>query len=209
MVKLEQDVVLVLAGASSLANLESHGTRHHVAARQVLGRGGVPLHETFAFAVDEVAALSAHALRDEDTGAIDPGRVKLDKLHVLQRQSGAQHHAVAIARTGVGRGTRQIAAAVSAGRENGQRRGKPVKGAVFQAPGHHAPAGAVIVHDEIEGEVLDEELRLVAQGLLVERVQDGMAGAVGSGTGSLGGALAVLRGHATEGALVDGAFGGA
>jgi hypothetical protein len=31
-----------------------------------------------------------------------PGRVELHELHVLQRQSGAQHHGVAVARAGVG-----------------------------------------------------------------------------------------------------------
>jgi hypothetical protein len=39
--------------------------------------------------------------------------------------------------------------------------------------------------------------------LAVQRVQHGVAGAVGGGAGALGDALAVIRGHAAEGALID------
>ena len=49
----------------------------------------------------------------------------------------------------------------------------------------------------------------VAQRLAVERVQDGVAGAVGRGAGALRRALAVVGRHAAEGALVDLAFLGA
>ena len=72
-----------------------------------------------------------------------------------------------------------------------------------------AAAAAFVVHDEVDGEILDEELRRVAQRLAIERVQDGVAGAVGGGAGALRGALAVMRGHAAERALVDLAFLGA
>ena len=47
------------------------------------------------------------------------------------------------------------------------------------------------------------------QRLAVERVQDGVAGAVGGGAGALRDALAVVGGHAAERALVDLAFLGA
>ena len=47
---------------------------------------------------------------------------------------------------------------------------------------------------------------LVAQRLAVERVQDRVAGAVGGRAGALRGALAVIRRHAAERALVDLAF---
>src|SRR5690606_23954546 len=73
----------------------------------------------------------------------------------------------------------------------------------------HAAAGAVGVHDQVEREVFDEEFGVVRQRLLVQRVQDRVAGAVGRGAGALRGALAVLGGHAAEGALVDLAFLGA
>ena len=58
-------------------------------------------------------------------------------------------------------------------------------------------------------EVLDEELGLVLERLLVERVQHRVAGAVRGGAGALRDALAVMRGHAAERTLVDPAVLGA
>ena len=76
--------------------------------------------------------------------------------------------------------------------------------AVFQVPGGDAAADAVLVHDQVEGEVFDEELHVVLQALLVERVQDGVAGAVGGSAGAVGRrAVAELRHVAAERALVD------
>ena len=46
-------------------------------------------------------------------------------------------------------------------------------------------AGAVIIHHEIDREILDEKLGLVLERLLVEGVKDGMTGTVGGGGGSL------------------------
>ena len=67
----------------------------------------------------------------------------------------------------------------------------------------HAAAGALLVHDQVEGEIFDEELGLMLERLLIERMQDGVAGAVGGGAGALRDAFAEMRGHAAEGALVD------
>ena len=82
-----------------------------------------------------------------------------------------------------------------------------VQRAVVEVPGEHAAARAVVVHHQVQREVLDEEGRPVAQRLLVERVQDGMAGAVGGGAGAVRLLLAVVQAHAAEGALVDPAVG--
>ena len=54
-------------------------------------------------------------------------------------------------------------------------------------------------------EVLDEELGLVLERLLVQRVQHRVAGAVRRRAGALRDALAVVRGHAAERPLVDAA----
>ena len=76
--------------------------------------------------------------------------------------------------------------------------------------GDDAAAGAVLVHDQVDGEILDEELGRVPQRLAVQRVQHGVAGAVGGGAGALGRrAFAELGGHAAEGTLVDAAVLGA
>ena len=82
--------------------------------------------------------------------------------------------------------------------------------AVIELPGQNAAAGAVIVHQQVDGEILDVELGLLLEGLAIERVQDRVAGAVGGGTGALHRrAFAVFGGVAAEGALVDLALFGA
>ena len=75
--------------------------------------------------------------------------------------------------------------------------------AVVEIERYHAAAAAIIVHDQVDGKILDVELGRMAQRLAVHGVQHGMAGAVGGGAGALRGALAVMRGHATERALID------
>ena len=65
------------------------------------------------------------------------------------------------------------------------------------------PRHCAVLHDEIDREVLDEERRRVPDRLLVERVQHRVPGAVRGRAGALRDALAVVRGHAAERALVD------
>jgi hypothetical protein len=61
-------------------------------------------------------------------------------------------------------------------------------------------------HDQVDREIFDEEVGVVLQALLVERVQHGMAGAVGGGAGALHRrAFAHILHVAAERALVDGA----
>jgi hypothetical protein len=69
--------------------------------------------------------------------------VELDEFHVLQRQAGAQHHGIAIARTGVSGGTGEEGAAITAGREDDFLGAEAVQRAVIQLPGCDAAAGAV------------------------------------------------------------------
>ena len=75
--------------------------------------------------------------------------------------------------------------------------------AVVEIDGDDAAAAAVVVHDQVDGEIFDEELGRMAQRLAVHGVQHGVAGAVGGGAGALRGALAVMGGHAAERALID------
>ena len=63
-------------------------------------------------------------------------------------------------------------------------------------------AGAVL-HDQVDREIFDEETCLVFQRLLVQRVQHRVARAIGRRARALRDALAVMRGHAAEGPLID------
>ena len=128
--------------------------------------------------------------------------MELHELHVLQRQAGAQHHAVAVARARVRGGAGEVRAAVAAGREDRRVRAEAMQLALGHVERDDAAARAVL-HDEIDREVLDEERRLVPDRLLVQRVQHRVAGAIRRGAGALRDALAEVRRHAAERTLVD------
>ena len=203
MLQMQHDVVLVRTAAAPFVDLHGHRARHDVAAGQVLGGRRIALHEALAFGVGQVAAFAARALGDQAAGGEDAGRMELHELHVLAGQAGAQHHAVAVAGAGMRRGAGQVGAAVAAGRQHHRLGAEAVDGAVLQVPGHDAAADAFLVHDQVEREILDEELDVVLQALLIQRVQDGVAGAVGGGAGAHRGRLAVFLHVAAERALVD------
>ena len=135
-------------------------------------------------------------------GVGQAGRMVLHELHILQWQASACSHAAAIAGAGMGRGRREVGAAITAGGQDHHLGLEAVQGAVVELPRGHAAADAV-VHDQVEGEVLDEELGVVGQRLAVHRVQHGVTGAVGRGAGALDRRFAEILGHAAEGALVD------
>jgi hypothetical protein len=78
----------------------------------------------------------------------------------------------------------EVGAAIAAGGQDHALGAEAVQRAVVELPGRDAAAGAVF-HDQVEREVLDEEVDGVAQRLAVERVQHGVAGAVGGGAGAL------------------------
>ncbi len=129
--------------------------------------------------------------------------MELDELHILQRHARTQCHGAAIAGAGMGRGAGEIDAAIAAGGEHGDLGAEAVDAAILQRPGHDAAAGTLLVHDQVERNVFDEELGLVLERLLKQRVQDRMAGPVGGGTGALRDAFAKFRRHAAEGPLID------
>ena len=86
-------------------------------------------------------------------------------------------------------------------------RTETVERAVFHVQSHDTDALAAL-HDEVKGEVLDEEVGVVTEGLAVECVEECVAGTVRrrSTTVRLT-ALAKLQRLSTESALVDLALG--
>src|SRR3546814_5229908 len=147
--------------------------------------------------IGEIATLAARAFGDQAAGTIDAGRMKLHELHILQRDASAQRHAVAVAGAGMRRSGGEIGAAVTAGGKNRLLGAITMQLAGRQIPGHDATASAVLVHQQIERKEFDEEFRPGLQRLLIQRVQHGMTGTVGSGAGALRRwACTVLRRHA-------------
>ena len=65
MLEMQMHVVLILADAAALANLDGHRAADDVARCQILGIRCVALHEALAFGVGQIAALAARAFGDQ------------------------------------------------------------------------------------------------------------------------------------------------
>ena len=206
MLKVQVDVVFLCANAATFADFHRHRAGDNIAGGEVFCGWGITLHEALTFGIGQVSAFAAGAFGDQAAGPVDAGWVELNEFHVLQRQAGAQHHGVAVARTCVGRGTREEGTSVSASCQDNLLRAEPVKRAVIQFPCRDTAAGAFFIHDQVEREILDEEFGLFLDALAIQRVQHGVPGPVSRSAGTLHGALAEFAGHAAEGALVDLAF---
>ena len=198
--------------AAALQHFEHHGAGDDVARRQVDDRRGVALHEALAVAVEQPAALAAHGFGDQDAQAGQAGRVELVKLHVLQRKSLAEDDADAVAGQGVRVGGGLVHPARTAGGEHDGLGVEDVDVAGGQLVGDHAGghrAGRGLGEHQVECVELVEELHVVLDAVLVQRLQDHVAGAVGRVAGPAHRGLAVVAGVPAEAALVDAALGGA
>ena len=191
--QVEQDVVLVRAGAAALAHLGGHRAGHDVARREVLDGRRVALHEPLAVGVAQDAALAAGGLGQQDAQPGQAGRVELEELHVLQRQALAPDDAHAVAGQGVrvGRGLEDLAE--PAGGEHDRLGVEDVDLAGGQLVGDRRPDDAAPSgQQQVEHVELVEELDALLDAVLVERLQDHVAGAVGREAAS--GAPAPRRG---------------
>src|ERR1700756_703005 len=204
MLEVKVGVVLFLAGPAALPDLDSFGPTDDVSRGQILLSRRIFGHEPLAFTVGEITTFAAGAFGNQNTGAVDAGWVELNEFHVLQWQAGAQHHRASITGAGVRRGAGLVDPAASARRDDGHIRTEAMDRSVFKAPGEQPPADAVLIHQQVECEILNEEAGLVLQALLVERVQDGVAGTIGRGAGPVSHvALGIVRSMSAETPLVD------
>ena len=149
-------MVLFFADAAPLPDLHRHRAADHVARREILGGRRVALHEPLAVRIAQDAPLPAAPLGDQAPGAVDARRVELDELGVLRGQARAQRHGVAVARAGVRRGAREVGPPVAAGRQDGVLGVDAVDRAVLHLQAHDADALALVVHDQVEREELQE-----------------------------------------------------
>ena len=174
--------------------------------------GRVPLHEPEAVVVEQVAALAAGRLGQQDPDPDDPGRVELVELHVLHRDAVAvrQRDAVAGQRVGV-RGDPEHPPEPAGGEHHGlgpERVQLPVGDPIRHDTGRPAARAQLpAVRDEVHDVVLVVELDAVLDGLLVQGLQDHVPGPVGREARPADGPLAEVPGMAAEPALVDLALG--
>jgi hypothetical protein len=182
--KLEIDVILLGTYTTTLANLHGHGTGNDITGSEILGSGGITLHETLTLGVQEVSSLTAGTLSNEASGTVNTSGVELNKLQILEGETGTGNHGVTITSAGVSRGAREVGTSVSSGGEDGLVRAETVKGTILHVQSEDTTALAVL-HDEIQSEVLDEEVGVVAERLSVKSVENGVTGTISDGSATV------------------------
>ncbi len=200
--------VVLAADAAAGPDLEHDRAADHVARGELLERRRVGLHEPLALVVEQVRALAARRLRQQDAQAHDAGGVELVELHVLQRHARPirQRDAVAGQRVGVG-GDAEHAPEAAGGQQHGGR-AEDVQLAVGQPVRHDALRAGLWRAEQLHHVVLVEEQHARLEALLVERLQDHVARAVGRVAGAADRPLAEVPRVAAEAALVDPTVGG-
>lgn len=202
MVQLQEHMILLGSNATSLHDLNGHGAGDDVTGGKILSHRGIALHEPLAVAVDKVATLSTAALSDETSGTVDSSRMELNELQILGRQSLTGHHSGTVASTGMRRGAREEGTSVTTSGNDSVLGTESVERTILQIKSQHTAALALL-EDQIQGEVLHKVVAVVAEGLTVEGVQQGVTGTIGHRTASMGlAALAELQALAAERTLV-------
>ena len=201
--QVEQDVAVDPAALVDLGLLRPGD---HVAARELHRVRRVALEKPLALGVEKVGAFAAAALGDQDPGRREGRRVELHHLHVLQRYTDPQGHGHRVAGAGIGVRRAHVEPARAAGREDHGLRADRLQPAVEEIPGDHALA-AVVVDHELPGEELLVGRDVALHHLLVEDVDEDMAGDVRrvGGAGLAGGSERSLGDPAVVGAREHGA----
>ena len=129
--------------------------------------------------------------------------MELNEFKILQRKTSTGDHSVTITSTCVCTRAREVSTSITTGGKNGLVCPETVKGTILHVQRNNTNTLSIL-HDEVESEVFDEEVRVVSERLAVECVQDGVAGTVSDGGAAIGlAALAILERLPTESMLVD------
>src|ERR1700686_315389 len=134
MLQVEVNVILLLADAAALTNLDRLGPADHVTRGKVFFVRSIFGHEPLALAVRQIAAFTASTFGNQTTRAIDAGRMELDELHVLQWRAGAQRDAIGVTGAGVSRGAGLVDSAAAAGGNDGHVGAEPMNRPVLETP---------------------------------------------------------------------------
>lgn len=129
--------------------------------------------------------------------------MKLHKLQVLIGQISSGDHGGAVSGAGVRGRAGEVRASVATSSEYRILGVETMKCSVFQTERNHSSAFSIL-HQQVQGKVLDEVVAIVAQRLAVERVQQRVAGSVRHAAASVSlAAFAELQRLTTKSALID------
>lgn len=153
--------------------------------------------------MDSIDAHICGTFGDEAACTIDTSWVELDEFEILQRKARPSDHGISITRARVRASATEVCASVASGGKNSLVGAETVKSTVFHVQRDNTNTFAIL-HDEIQREVFNEEVRVVSEGLAVERVQEGVSGTIGGGSATVRlTTLSEIQRLTTKSALVD------
>lgn len=117
-IQVEVDVVLLRSDSTTLADLHGHRTGHDITRGQVLGGGGVALHEALTLGVSQDTSLSSATLSNQASCSIDTSGVELNELGILDREASTQNHRVTVTGACVGRSGREVSTTITSSGEH-------------------------------------------------------------------------------------------
>src|SRR5579885_1670690 len=140
---VEVDIIFAVY-AIAILNLLDDAARNDVARGQVFERGHIAFHKVLAFAVEDLAALTARRLAQQDADFVDAGGMELVHLHILQGNAAPVGNRHAVDPAGKGVAGHTPGATIAAGREE---HSLAVEGGDFARADLHRdhPAGATFV----------------------------------------------------------------
>ena len=145
----------------------------------------------------------AATFRDQASCTVNASGMELDEFEILERQSSTNYHGVAITRARVRASAAEICSSVTSRGEDGLVGAETVKGTVLHVQRNDTDTFSVL-HNQVQREVFNEEVRVVSERLAVERVQESVSSTIGGGGATIGlTTLSELQRLTTESALVD------
>lgn len=200
--KLQVNVVLLGTNTTAITDFHSHRSGNDITRSKILGGRGITLHETLTLGVEQVTTLTTSTLSDQASSTVDTGRMELNELKILVGETSASNHGHTVTSASVGRRAAEVGTPITTSSENSVVGEETVEGSVFLVVGEDTTALSVL-HDQIEGEELNEVVGVVAERLAVQGVKKSVTGSVSGSAASVSLAtLAVILRLTTESTLV-------
>ena len=188
---------------ATFLDFRRHRAGYHITAGQIFSIGCIARHKTLAVLVHQITALAAHTLGNQYTCTVHTGGMELKEFHVFQRYAGTRCHAQAVAGIDKGIGAGGKDTPCSAGGKQGGTRLQHHHFTCFNFHCGDTEDIAIFITDQIQRHPFDKEIGIGFDILLIQGMQQRMAGAVGSGTGAWYRRFAVVLHMAAKRTLVN------
>lgn len=178
------NVIFIMATTVSLQDLHCNSSGNHISRSQIFGLGCVFLHESFSFAVDKKSSLTSSPFGYQTARPINTRRMKLHKLHVLQRKICSGNDSSSIASACVCWRAVLISSAKPTCRYHNRLASKSVNSAILHTKTNDSFAYRLI-HEQIKDEIFYKKLAVVSHWLSEQCVKHWVSGSVSHAASSV------------------------